>query len=85
MVRMHQQESENSAPVHEPTQGPMQNNQLLTIEEKAQTQRLTHVEQHVDVVRATMEQMEVALIHLAQCINSSEPQKPETRHGPSNR
>ena len=55
MVRTRQQEFETSAPVHEPTQGPMQNNQLSTIEEEVQTQRLTHVKKNVDVVRATME------------------------------
>ena len=70
MVRTRQQESETFAPVHEPTQGLMQNNQFSTTEEKAQRQRLTHIEQNIDAVRATMEQIEVALIHLAQCINS---------------
>ena len=63
----------------------MQNNQLSTIEKEAQTQRLTHVEQNVDMVRATTKQMEAALMHLAQCINSRAPQKPEARSGLSNR
>ena len=57
MVRKCQQESKTSTPIHEPTQRPIHNNQLSTIKE-AQTQRLTHVEQNVDAVRATMERME---------------------------
>ena len=70
MVRARQQNSETSAPIHKPTQGPMQNNQLSTIEEEAHAQWLTHVEQNEDVVRATVEQMEATLMHLAQCVNS---------------
>ena len=63
----------------------MQNNQLSAIEEEAQTQQLTHVEQNIDVVRATMERVEASLMHLSQCINSQEPQKLEAQLGPSNR
>ena len=85
MVRTRQQEFGTSAPTHEPTQGPMQNNHLSTIEEKAQTQRLTHVEKNVDAVRATMELMEATLMHLTQCANSRAPKKPETQPAPSNR
>ena len=64
MVRTHQQSSGTATPVHEPAQGLTQNNQLSTIEEEAQTQHLTHVEQNVDAVRATMERMEAATMHL---------------------
>ena len=85
MVRTCQQESGTSALVHEPAQGPMQNNHLSTIKEKAQTEWLTHVEKNVDVVRATMERMEAALMHLTQCVNSRTPQKPETQLGPLHR
>ena len=70
MVRTHQQECGTPAKVHEPAQGLTQNKQLSTIKEEAQTQRLTHVEQNVDLVRATMERMEAALMHLTQCVNS---------------
>ena len=64
MVRTRQQESRTSALAHEPTQGPTQNNHLSTIKEEAQTERLMHVEKNVDAVRATMERMEVDLMHL---------------------
>ena len=64
MVRPRQQKFKTSTLVHKPTQGPTQNNQFSTIEEEAQTQRLTHVEQNVDAVKATMERMEAALMHL---------------------
>ena len=50
IVRTCQQESGTFAPTHEPAQEPMQNNQLSTIEEEAQTQQLTHVEKNVDAV-----------------------------------
>ena len=62
---MCQQESKTFTLVHEPTQGLMQNNQLSTIDEEAQTQQLTYVEQNIDAVRATMERMEITLMHLA--------------------
>ena len=85
MVRTRQQESESSAPTHEPAQGPTQNNHLSTIEEETQTQQLMHVEKNVNAVRATMEQMEAAFMHLTQCVNSRAPQKPEAQLVPSNR
>ena len=56
MVRMCQQEYGTFAPVHEPGTRPTQNNQLSTIEEEAQTQQLTDVEQNVDAIRATMDE-----------------------------
>ena len=83
MVRTRQQEFRTSIPVHKPSQGPTQNNHLSTIEEE--TQQLTHVEENVDVLRATMERMEAAMMHLTQCVNSRAPQKPKAQPGTSNR
>ena len=70
---MHQQEFGTFPIAREPTQGPTQNNHLSTIEEEAQTQRLTHVEKNIDAFRATMEWMEAAVMHLIQCINCRAP------------
>ena len=78
MVRKRQQKSGTFTPVHELAQGPMQNNRLSTIEEEAQTRRLMHVEKNVDAVRASMERMEAALMHMTQCVNSWAPKKPDT-------
>ena len=64
-LRTRQQESETSAPIHEPTQGLTHNNQFSAIKKEEQTHRLTHVKQNVDAVRATMERMEATLMHLA--------------------
>ena len=77
MVRTRQQGSSTSAQAYEPAQGPTQNNHLSTIEEEAQTLRLTYVEKNVDAVRATVERMEATLMHLTQCVNSQAPQKLE--------
>ena len=44
----------------------MHNNHLSTIEEDAQMLRLTRVEKNVVAVRATIERMEVVLMHLIQ-------------------
>ena len=84
MVRTRQQKSKTSAPIHEPTQGPTHNNQFSTTDEEEQTQWLTHVEQNLDAIRATMDRMEAALMYLTQCINSRAPKKPEAQLGPSN-
>ena len=85
MVRTRQQESETFAPTQQQAQGPTQNNHFSTIEEEAETQRLTHVEKNIDAVRAIMEWMDAALMHLRQWVNSWAPQKPEAQFGPSNR
>ena len=44
-----------------------------------------HVDKNIDAVRAIMERMEAALMHLTQCVNSRAPQKLEAQLGPSNR
>ena len=64
MVRTRQQEFKTSALAHGLTKGPTQNNHISTINVEAQTQWLTHVEKNVDVVSATMERVEAALMHL---------------------
>ena len=55
----------------------MQNNHLSTIKEEAQTQRQTYAKKNVDAVRATMERIEAALMHLTQRVNSRAPHKPK--------
>ena len=69
------------APTPEQVQGPTQNNQLSTIEEKEHTQRLTHVEWDVDTARATVEKIEATLVHLAS--TGHELSSPGTARGPT--
>ena len=61
---MHQQVS------GEPVQELTKNNELPTIEEEEYTQHLTNVERDMDVVRATLERIDAALVHIAQGINA---------------
>ena len=57
--------SGTSAPAYEQVQEQTQNNQYSTVDKDEHAWRLTHVERDIDVVRATVEQMEANLMHQA--------------------